>query len=130
MAKKKKKKAVKKRRAKFEFIWIDLISSNIYFICCSRKLYIEAIKREFKTLPPKKSDTVNGTVMTYYHGDTPITVIWVKKINDISVIVHECFHATHRVLADRGIGLCDSSEEVYAYLMDYLVTAILKIRRR
>lgn len=38
----------------------------------------------------------------------------------ITTLVHECFHATCRVMLERGIPLDSSSEEAFAYHLDFV----------
>jgi hypothetical protein len=45
------------------------------------------------------------------------------KINP-GTIAHECFHATCRILKQKGILYTEDTEEAYAYLLDYLVTTV------
>lgn len=48
-----------------------------------------------------------------------------KKPTD-AVIVHECFHAVHRIMKRIGQELVDESDESYAYLIEYLFDQISK----
>lgn len=43
-----------------------------------------------------------------------------KRPLDISVVSHELLHATAQVMRSRGVEFHQSSEEAYAYLLDYL----------
>lgn len=46
---------------------------------------------------------------------------------DINTICHEAFHITSGVLSDAGMGLCDKSEEGYAYLIGFIAEKIVKV---
>lgn len=48
------------------------------------------------------------------------------KNPDAGLIAHECFHATCFILESKKIALCNETEEVYAYLLQYLVNKIIK----
>lgn len=48
------------------------------------------------------------------------------KINP-GTIAHECFHATCRILKQKGMVYSEDSEEAYAYLLDYLVTKVTEL---
>ena len=40
----------------------------------------------------------------------------------VNIVAHEMFHVTYYILNFREIGLSRSSEEAFAYLLDYLVS--------
>jgi hypothetical protein len=44
----------------------------------------------------------------------------------LSIVVHELYHATNRILQYIGANLNSESEECAAYLLDYLVTQFYK----
>ena len=111
---------------KFKYIYIELFGANVYWIRCSRKDYAGAIKREFKVKAPTKDLDVIGTAEVYKHEKEghDIDVIWFKE-KDVTVIAHEIFHAVHNILQRRGLWLTDSSEEVYAHMIQYLTREIV-----
>jgi hypothetical protein len=44
-----------------------------------------------------------------------------------SLVAHECLHATWQILSKSGVpGLIDEKEEVFAYLLDWLVVEVTK----
>jgi hypothetical protein len=47
---------------------------------------------------------------------------------DAGLIAHECFHAVYSILESKKIALCHETEEVYAYLIQFLVKEIIKIK--
>lgn len=52
-----------------------------------------------------------------------------RYMND-RVIVHEAFHATVCLLQNKGLKLKRSSEEAYAYLLDYIYGELVNITKR
>lgn len=54
------------------------------------------------------------------------------KLGTVSdrVVAHECVHITYRILKNKGMKLKDSSEEAYAYLLDYLYGEVSEIVKR
>lgn len=114
-----------KKYPKFKYIYIELFGANIYWIRCSRKDYAGAIKREFKVKAPAKDSDVKGSTEIYRREkeDLDVDVIWFKD-KDVTTIAHEAFHATYNVLQRKGVWLTDSSEEVYAYMVQYLTKEI------
>jgi len=105
---------------KFNHYYEKLFETNLYWFRGSRKIYNQLIKGEFKQIAPKKDSSVKGTFETYKKDNIWIGVIWLRNRN-LSVLVHECFHAVHWILLDRGLILSDASEEVYAYFLGSLV---------
>lgn len=120
MAKKKAKKSKKKPLPKFKYVWIDILGGNIYWIHCSRTEYEKRVRLEFEVEPPKYGKETQANFSVYHKGETPIGVIWFRK-KTIPILAHECFHATHWICHKQGIWLTDSSEEVYAYILEYLI---------
>jgi hypothetical protein len=50
--------------------------------------------------------------------------IWTKS-NDIGILVHECFHAVCYAFNDKGLYLCEDSEEAFTYYLQWLIDRIL-----
>jgi len=66
-------------------------------------------------------------------GRARVEVIWVKpsaNAHQLAVtIAHECLHAVHSVLDDRGLKFSNDSQEAYAYLHSYFMTECLAATR-
>ena len=69
------------------------------------------------TVKSKDFDS-RATTFTSVDGKGPI--IWMPDANDISIINHELLHATIDIMNWAGVPLCDNTEEVYAYELQYL----------
>lgn len=52
---------------------------------------------------------------------------WRRSAHNISILVHECFHATERALLFRDIEHSAETSEVFAYFLDHLVERCLNI---
>lgn len=118
-----------KRAPKFKHVWLEIYKINIYWVRCTWTQYVDAIKREFKTEPAKSAHCrARFEVYEKHEGRNriPIGVIWLSKEANLAELSHECFHATHWVCHDRGIFLSDSSEEAYAYVLQFLISKIYK----
>ncbi|MCK5604351.1 hypothetical protein KAR91_20850 [Candidatus Pacearchaeota archaeon] len=117
-----------KRKPKFKHIYIKTFGANIYYVCCNRERYEELIKKEFDKKCPERSNTSIGTTEGYERDGTIIDVIWHSDecSKDLSVAVHEAFHAAHNILQHKGMWLTDSSEEAYAYLLQQIVQEIIE----
>jgi len=76
--------------------------------------------------------TERSDARTVTHRDGFVLIRFRNVIEDtpehIGLVAHEVYHATYSILAMKGIRPCYETEEVYAYLIQYLVTEILKIK--
>lgn len=52
---------------------------------------------------------------------------WKRDPYHISILVHECLHATHFFLDRRGLTMTDDTDEAYAYLLDSLTRRCLEV---
>lgn len=71
----------------------------------------------------------NDALGTTFFRDESIC-IWVEDISPsalhISVLAHECYHATNMALQWRGVAPAkDSDDEHYAYYLSYLIEKII-----
>ena len=111
-------------RYKFRHIWIGVYGVNIYWVVCDRANYEKLAKSEFGESPPKLKD---GRFEVYVKAKEEICVIWLKKGKaNHPELCHEAFHAAHWILQRAGCWLTDSSEEAYAYLIQYIFKEIAK----
>lgn len=105
---------------KLRHLWIELYGINIYYIRCPRSDYEKRIKAEFGHNAPKAGPDVDGRFEVHDKDGEKIGVIWLDEDADMGHLVHECLHAAHYFLQDRGLHLSDSAEEAYAYLIQYI----------
>jgi hypothetical protein len=64
-----------------------------------------------------------GTMFPFDGGGC---VIWIKNDEKIGTLVHEITHAVQHILKKRAIPLVFETEEVYAYLTEYLFNSLIK----
>ena len=89
-------------------------------VCEDTKTGLEAIAyKEFDG----EEDWIEATVIEDPKG--AINVI-IKSDATINTICHESFHVVTAVLDGAGMGLCDKSEEAYAYLIGWVAERIEK----
>jgi len=130
-----------RKQYKFKHIWVEMFGANIYYICCPRDYYIKAIKKEFDDVAPEKNDSVLGTCEIYTKTEkknriikcaVEINVIWqnIRASKDISSMAHEVFHAVHNICQYKGLWLTDSSEETYAYMIQWILMEIIRLRKK
>lgn len=62
-----------------------------------------------------------------YENQNGFRFLLLPKHASIGDVAHECFHATCDILYSRDIKMKGSTEEVFAYLLGYLVDQVIKI---
>jgi hypothetical protein len=82
------------------------------------------VKKEFDE--DVTSEKKGGKFEVYHKKGYDICVIWLPYKVPMSIIAHECLHAVHYILMKKGLWLTDSSEEAYAYLLQFIMKNILK----
>ncbi|MBL7766460.1 MAG: hypothetical protein JNJ58_10225 [Chitinophagaceae bacterium] len=95
----------------------------VYFGEDGKPLYKELkkylSKSEIKNL--KNLDFKRGKTIMFDKGQT---LLWLRKkpisIQDIPVLNHEIFHCTCFILEKVGIPYSETTEEAYAYLIEFL----------
>ena len=100
---------------------------NIYWKRCSYDNLCRAFHQEFNSKPNAKIEGAHAAFSTRTKANQDVGVIWLNAEKaKTHHIIHECFHAAHWILNDRGLWLTDSSEEAYAYLQMWLYQQIRK----
>ena len=67
-----------------------------------------------------KSEHFNARAVTFVTVDGKPPIIWLPHNTPIEVVNHELLHATIDIMNWAGVPLTDSTEEVYAYELQYL----------
>lgn len=67
-----------------------------------------------------KTENFDCRAATFGTQDGKPIIIWMPYGSHIDIINHELFHATVNVMQWAGVPLNDSTEEVYAYQLQYL----------
>jgi len=114
---------------KLRCLYVELYGFNVYYIRCSHSEYNVHIKREFGCRAPVVDLLCRGKFEVYERDSVLIGVIWLHPGSDIGHLVHECFHCVHYFLDYKGLVLSSSSEEAYAYLLEYLLNKTSVILR-
>lgn len=83
--------------------------------------YLDVIeyKEKFEIIP---NDRSGGHVCSV---DNAGCLIWLKEGAWAGLVAHECFHAVHLLLKSREIPLCEETEELYAYSIEWLFNQIV-----
>ena len=69
-------------------------------------------------------DTEADSLVIYNNNGTATIII---ASNDMSIIAHECLHIKNAVWARIGYSPQALNDEVDAYLLDYIMTEVLKV---
>ena len=135
------KRVVKKKwtdKAHFH-ISVDMFKVDIVFVCnCDKKEVLlklkMALRENFKYFESARigdwdEETIIGRMMCFRGGF--IVLLKDNKgnfSNYISNLIHEITHVVSYLLRDRSIPLTEDTEEVYAYLTEYITReALLKL---
>lgn len=89
------------------------------------------VTKRFPDADEDIDDDWSGYTMRVTSGEVDAYVValreWRGTSWDHSVLVHECMHVTHSVLAGNGIKLNDKTEECYSYAIDSIVRRSLEL---
>lgn len=114
----------------FKILPINVYNSDI-IICID--VNIKQLYKKFGHLFDNKEQfeqvfnfEVSTTARTIQAPSGFIIMIF-KDLNNLGTIAHESLHATSYILSYRGIYFSEETEEVYAYLLGYIVNEIKKI---
>ena len=120
---------------KLHTVRIDLFSREVLVMVSDYTRFLGYINphvdrdelNEMKENAPRNS--VNGLAFLLRSGEA---AIWVRDgfsaEATAGILIHEASHVAIQMLNDIGIMLCEGSEEVYAYMTDYIATqAISKL---
>lgn len=135
------KRTVKKKwtdKANF-YVNVDVFKVDIVFVCnCNEEETKEALKKacgdnyvhfKNKYLKGWDNETALGRMIPFQAG----FIVLLKNCDDnfrtfVGVMVHEITHVVQRLLGDRRIPLNEDTEEVHAYLTEYITReALLKL---
>ena len=79
--------------------------------------------KEALGIEPNIDTEADSCVIDYNNG----TVTIIIASNNMSVIAHECLHVKNAVWARIGYSPQVLNDEVDAYLLDYIITEVLKV---
>lgn len=90
--------------------------------------YKEAQDFAEEKLQVKFNDMEPVEACVFTASDCSNHVVWFnKKKPRLDTIIHESFHSTHHSLERKRVKLSMESDEVYAYLLEWTVTEIMKV---
>lgn len=110
---------------------IDIFNQDILFYCCS---ITELTNDIANYIDASQTQTLLNELTGNYLGRTVSlpdrgVIIYLPTIptnsKGYAVLAHEIFHAAYLVLDKAGVRCTDSSDEAYAYLIQFLTEKIL-----
>lgn len=124
--KNKKQYVVKKYGDALIHIWEPVFRSNFYYVIAPTYAeFGKVVKHHFDIqIAEKEQNEPLGHTTAFPQDEGTLVFIWTKN-NSPDVIAHECFHAVAMELLDRGIKLSGDSDELYAYMLQFLMKSIL-----
>lgn len=111
----------------FKIITIDLFKKDIAFFNGSSVNEINNFLKKFNySVDEKEFQRICGKFIMF---ENTASLVWVRdKTKNINpVLSHEIFHCAVAILNSIGVSFSDSSEEVYAYLIEEITRKILKV---
>ena len=125
---------MKKRRRKIIHYTCDYVCEKFYFcLNYTKDQYIAEIKKRYGIDPDVPNHPNLGGLSQSFYATTKnssASWIWIADFTDdpysISILSHECVHAAHAALRDRGFNMNDDSSEAQAYLVGLLVRKCLE----
>ncbi len=96
---------------------------NIPIFRLKLKIVVVDDIKEALEIAPNIDTEADSCVLDYNNGTATIII----ASNNMSVIAHECLHVKNAVWARIGYSPQALNDEVDAYLLDYIMTEVLKV---
>jgi hypothetical protein len=118
----------------FKVISIDVFNTDVLVSInqSDDKLYDAVCNKFTRAQFDQAFDDWKSDARTVTHRDGFVIVRFRNKIGRdakmIGLVAHEAYHAAYSILSRIGVQPGYETEEVYAYLVQYIVTEILKLK--
>ncbi len=122
-----------KKKAIIKWTRCDLFNADIVLIVCPWEDLLGAAK---EALTKEKFETLSKQYETHGHDPYSLalqfpfggggSLIWGKPHATVGTLVHEITHAAHHLLKQRSVPLSEDTEEVYAYMIEFLFNNLTK----
>ncbi len=109
---------------------VPLYSTRLYVVVgktTGEELYRHVLKKFSASIPKLKTEVSGCNGSCNAKGE--LIVIYLETLRGREakgVLAHECFHAVAENMRYSGVGFSASSEESWAYLLDWMVKTILE----
>lgn len=110
-------------------IYDPVFKNNIYYILSpDQKVMCQIIKKRFGITKDVHEGT-DGRFLSEKWQDYPIGIIWTRNRLP-QTIAHEACHATFWALEDKGVKPGFETEEVYAYMIQFIMKEIMEYLKK
>lgn len=112
-------------KAKWHFIFCDDLDEHLKELLSANGM------SELQISEYKIGSNTNGCVFLVDEKDWYFCMFDIRKFS-VGLAVHEAFHVAKMILFERGVKLEESisTEEPYAYLLEYLTTKIMEFHKK
>jgi len=126
----------KKENITVRYINEPVFKADITLVISKWEDFIKEIKNilvadKFKELEEmikeKNKDTGKWYLATQFPFPGGGSVIWANENIDTGTLVHELVHTAHHLLDTRSVPLSEDTEEVYAYLIEFLFNGLVGV---
>lgn len=124
---------MKTKKVITRFVHEKLFNADILLVVCDFDVFLESTKNKltkekFKILEKqvKEHGEDSWTLATQFPMPGGGSIIWGKPNAHIGSLVHEVTHAAHHLLKRRTVPLSEDTEEVYAYLIQFLFNELVR----
>ena len=100
-------------------IYDPIFRTNFYYILATDQKELLRVMKDRLNITGKEKDHVEGRFLSAEKSGCTVGVIWTSNRNPW-IIAHEVCHAVGWSLDTKGIPLTFETEEVYAYLTQFL----------
>lgn len=110
-------------------IWDSLFLMQYYVSYgVSRSAVKKAVKETLGANAAKNIPLIGVDGLASHYTDSKgVSIVWIWTLRkDISVLAHECFHAVSYTMQDKSVPLNTSTQEVFAYMLEMLIHAVLE----
>lgn len=111
------------KRKKILHIYDPIFRQNYYYITCkTHKEYCQILKKE-AGMNDEPKEGIDGHCSVFESNDNHIIVLWTTEKRP-DLVAHEVMHGAGYVLMRKGIKFSDETEEIYCYLIQFIMRNI------
>lgn len=124
---------MKTKKVITKFAHESLFNADFLLVVCDWDVFLESTKNK---ITKEKFEILEKQVKEHGKDDWCLatqfgmtgggSVIWANPHAIIGTLVHEVTHAAHWLLKQRSVPLSEDTEEVYAYLQEFLFNELVK----
>ena len=123
---------MKKSKPIVRFVHCSLFNADVTLVVCQHEDFLKEAKKflqkeKYESLEKmvEKRGKDDSCLATQFPFEDGASIIWARPKLGFGTLVHEVVHAAHHLLECRDIPLSDDTEEVYAYLIEFLFNGFI-----